>query len=137
MLTRKGLSMDKYTFLCSCSNEDSTDGDIQDMGHNLAQEVKNKIAELPQVARISFIGHSLGGLIIRAALGDLVEVRGKMFTYMSLSSPHLGYMQNKSQMVEAGLWLLKKVNKSIVLQQLTMEDSKDITGTYLYRLSCA
>lgn len=136
MFIRKNLAIDKYEFLCSCANEDSTENDIAEMGVNLANEVKYKIQELKNIQRISFIGHSLGGLIIRAALPNLVELRLKMFTYMSLSSPHLGYMQNNSQMVEAGLWLLKQLKKSKSLQQLTMEDSSDIENTYLYRLSC-
>ena len=43
---------------------------------------------------MSFIGHSIGGLIIRAALPHLAEYAPKFFTYISLGSPHLGYMYN-------------------------------------------
>lgn len=32
-------------FLCSVSNEENTEGDIADMGKNLAREVKNFILE--------------------------------------------------------------------------------------------
>lgn len=32
-------------FLCSSINEDATEGDIQEMGKNLAQEVRNYINE--------------------------------------------------------------------------------------------
>lgn len=58
-------------FLSSVENENKTEGCIDEMGKRLAEEVKNKLNDiqlLKTVARISFIGHSLGGIIIRAAL---------------------------------------------------------------------
>jgi len=58
-------------FLSSTSNEEQTEGDIFEMGERLANEVKQYIQSFCPVsclARISFIGHSLGGLIIRASL---------------------------------------------------------------------
>ena len=44
------------------------------------------------VARLSFIGHSLGGIIVRAALTHplLRQHRAKFHTFCSLGSPHLG-----------------------------------------------
>lgn len=54
----------------------------------------------------------MGGIIIRAALIHLSEFREKMHLYMSLSSPHLGYMYNANKIIEAGLWILKRVRKS-------------------------
>jgi len=45
------------------------------MGERLAKEVKNYIAEwCPDLlTKLSFIGHSLGGVIIRSALPHLQE----------------------------------------------------------------
>jgi pimeloyl-ACP methyl ester carboxylesterase len=63
-------------FLCACSNEDRTDDDIMVMGQRLANEVKGYINEwVPEkgLGRLSFVGHSMGGLIIRAALPYLEE----------------------------------------------------------------
>ena len=48
------------------------------MGVNLAKEVKGFLKECGQVNRISFIGHSLGGLIIRACLPELDKFAKKM-----------------------------------------------------------
>ena len=83
--------------LLSTSNENKTDGDIMEMGQRLATEVKfyvhNQCADV-NLNKVSFIGHSLGGLIIRAALPYLAEFSDKFFTYISLSSPHLGYIYN-------------------------------------------
>jgi len=62
--------------LLSISNEDNTDGDIMEMGERLASEVKKFIDSTftdAEISKISFIGHSLGGLIIRAALPHLSQ----------------------------------------------------------------
>jgi len=86
-------------FLCSSQNEDQTEGDIFDMGKNLANEVTMFINDWCPgscLGRISFVGHSLGGLIIRAALPYLEEFSSKMFTIMTFSSPHLGYIFSNS-----------------------------------------
>lgn len=64
------------------------------------------------MGKISFIAHSLGGLIVRAALPYLEEHADKMYNYFTLSSPHLGYMYNSSKIVDAGMWLLKTWRKS-------------------------
>ena len=101
-------------FLSSSSNEDQTEGDIMEMGERLANEVRQYIQSFCPVsclARISFIGHSLGGIIIRAALPHLEEFKDKFYTYMSLSSPHLGYMYNSSKLFDAGMWFFKKWRK--------------------------
>jgi triacylglycerol esterase/lipase EstA (alpha/beta hydrolase family) len=102
-------------FLSSSSNEDQTEGDIFEMGQRLANEVKTYIQQYCPascLARVSFIGHSLGGLIIRASLPHLEEYSDKFYSYMSLSSPHIGYMYNSSKLFDAGMWVLKKWRKS-------------------------
>lgn len=61
-------------FLCSSANEDNTEGNIVDMGVKLANEIINFVNEnCPEntLGRLSLIGHSLGGLIIRSALPKL------------------------------------------------------------------
>lgn len=57
---------------------------------------------MAKFVRVSFIGHSLGGLIIRAALPYLKEYQDCFFTYMSLSTPHLGLVYGNSSLVDAG-----------------------------------
>jgi alpha-beta hydrolase superfamily lysophospholipase len=110
------------------------------MGERLANEVKQYIQSfcpLSCLARVSFVGHSLGGLIIRAALPFLEgDLKDKFYTYMSLSSPHMGYMYNSNKLFDAGMWFLKKWRKSKCLIQLSMSDSKNIEETALYKLSC-
>lgn len=125
-------------FLCSNSNEESTEGDIGEMGVRLAQEVMNFISEWcpnRSLGRLSFIGHSMGGLIIRAALPYLEQFSSKMHMYMSLSSPHLGYMYNSSKIIDAGMWFLKKWRKSKCLQQLSTSEHQNLRSCFLYELS--
>ena len=104
----------------------------------MANEVKNYIQQFCPItclARISFIGHSLGGVIIRAALPHLEEYKEKFYTYISLSSPHMGYMYNNNTMFNAGFWFLKQWRKSKSLAQLSMSDATNIEDTCIYKLS--
>lgn len=57
------------------------------------------------------MGHSLGGVIIRAALPYLTEFSTKMHSFITFSSPHLGYMYNNSKIIDAGL-LISLKNKN-------------------------
>lgn len=125
-------------FLSSTCNENESDGNIEDQGMKLANEVTNYIEnyfELDEIKRISFIGHSLGGVIIRAAMQFLEELRDKFYTFMTLSSPHLGYLYSPKFLISAGMWVLKKWKKSDSLKELTLSDSSDVEESYIYRLS--
>ena len=109
-----------------------------EMGERLSTEVKQYIISFCPVScinRISFIGHSLGGLIIRAALPHLEEFKSKFYTYMSLGSPHLGYMYNSNKLIDAGMWFLKKWRNSKCLNQLSLTDHKQVEDTCLFKLT--
>jgi len=99
-----------HFFLMSSANEEFTTGSISEMGSRLASEVTTFLREEcsdHEVGRISFIGHSLGGLIIRSCLPHLSEYYPLMHTYVSLSSPHLGYTSKESKIVRMAMWLYK------------------------------
>lgn len=135
------LAHPEAVFLASSANEDMTEGDIFEMGERLANEVKQYIeafCPMSYLSRVSFIGHSLGGVIIRAALPHLIDdLKDKFYTFLSLSSPHMGYMYNSNKLFDAGMWFLKKWRKSKCLVQLSMSDSKNIEETALFKLSSA
>ena len=82
-----------------------TQSKIQTLGVNLANEVVEIITQNfdGDIERLSFIGHSLGGLIIRAALPLLKQYKSKMYTYLSLGTPHLGCIANTSFLVKTGM----------------------------------
>jgi pimeloyl-ACP methyl ester carboxylesterase len=125
-------------FLTSSANECRTDGHIGEMGISLATEVLTFIEQtcpLSSIGRVSFIGHSLGGLIIRAALPSLEILSSRLHAYITQSTPHLGYLNNSSRLVSMGLWVLKKWRKSICLKQLSLTDSQYPVQSFLYELS--
>jgi hypothetical protein len=135
------LMFPEVMFLMSSANEDHTEGDIGQMGARLAQEINTHISQYcpgNSLGKISFIAHSLGGLISRAALPYLKEHRLKMCNFITLSSPHLGYMYNTSTIIDAGMWFLKTWKKSLCLKQLSMTDNDqpgNLQSSFLHRLS--
>ena len=132
------LAYPHCSFLESTYNETKTEGDIRDMGSRLSKELISYLSErFPEKPpTISFIGHSLGGLIIRAALPLLECLSDRMHLLMTLSTPHLGFMYS-SKLLDAGMWLLKRVKKFQCLKQLCLEDYPRVEGTCVYLLSKA
>ena len=125
-------------FLLSRANEgEDTKHDIMELGRRLANEVERYIKDYyaNDLGRLSFVGFSLGGVVVRAALCYLEEYKEKMFTLITLSSPHLGLMYSSSVLVDAGVWFLRKFTNTPSLTQLSMKDSSVIQGTCLYQLS--
>lgn len=55
-------------------------------------------------SKISFVGHSLGNIIIRAAIArpQVKHLLPKLHTFLSLSGPHLGTLYNSSGLVNMG-----------------------------------
>lgn len=72
---------------------------------------------------------------MRAALPHLSDYSSKFYGFVSLACPHLGYMNAKSNIVSAGLWILKKWKRSISMSQLKCDDAKNLNDCALYKLS--
>ena len=79
----------KIEFLMSEVNEDKTSGDFREMGERLAQEVitfvKKKMDKASRHGnlsdiKISFVGHSIGNVIIRTALAGNTSSLCAMFS---------------------------------------------------------
>ncbi len=75
------------------------------MGERLAQEVEHQIEAAGKNYKVCMIGHSMGGLIIRAALPRLKKFKDRFHSLITFSSPHLGYSYSSSKIVDTGLWL--------------------------------
>lgn len=74
-------------------NEDKTYGDFREMGQRLAEEVisfvKRKMDKASRSGNLrdimlSFVGHSIGNIIIRAALAGVYTIAGRMLFCTSL-----------------------------------------------------
>ncbi|XP_064204299.1 protein FAM135B [Anguilla rostrata] len=133
-----GLPGSRLDFLMSERNQTDTFADFDTMTDRLLDEIIQHIQLYNlTIGRISFIGHSLGNVIIRSVL-TRPRFRCylcKLHTFLSLSGPHLGTLYNNSTLVSTGLWLMQKLKKSGSLLQLTFRDHPDPRKTFLYLLS--
>ncbi|XP_031501614.1 lipid droplet phospholipase 1 isoform X2 [Nymphaea colorata] len=112
---------DKVVVHCSQRNVSKLTLDGVDvMGERLAEEVKEVVEQMPKVRKISFIAHSVGGLVARYAIGRLYEppqseeenedvsangaqgrsLRGTICgleaaNFITVATPHLGSRGNK------------------------------------------
>ncbi|XP_076886998.1 uncharacterized protein LOC143537009 [Bidens hawaiensis] len=136
----------KVEFLMSEVNEDKTSEDFRDMGLRLAKEViafvKKKMDKASRSGtlknvKLSFVGHSIGNVIIRTALAESImePYHRYLHTYVSVSGPHLGYLYSSNSLFNSGLWLLKKLKNTRCIHQLTFTDDIDIENTFFYNLS--
>ncbi|CAA0826641.1 Putative serine esterase family protein [Striga hermonthica] len=135
----------KVEFLMSEANEDKTSGDFREMGERLALEVvsfiKKKMDKASRTGilttiKLSFVGHSIGNIILRTALTDSImePYLRYLHTYISVSGPHLGYLYSSNSLFNGGLWLLKKLKGTQCIHQLTFTDDPDLQNTFLYKL---
>ncbi|XP_051133330.1 uncharacterized protein LOC127252978 isoform X2 [Andrographis paniculata] len=136
----------KTEFLMSEVNEEKTSGDFREMGQRLAQEVVSFVKKKMDKAsrsgvlrtiRLSFVGHSIGNIILRTALTDtaMIPYLRYLYTYLSVSGPHLGYLYSSNSLFNGGLWVLKKFRGTQCIHQLTFTDDSDLQNTFLYKLS--
>lgn len=141
MNTLKGALLDyepRVQTLSPDCNVDRTDEDIGVQGERLADEVMTYLSKStlgPKIERISFIGHSMGGLVIRASLPFFFEFRPRLHTLMTFNTPHLGFVEQSSAFIDTGLWLANIFQASTSLKQVSMQDSPDLQEQFLYRLS--
>lgn len=144
----------------SCVNEfTSTYHGIDTCGERLAQEIRDLVEiKHPTVRRISVIGHSMGGLIARYALGVLFDHRTGLVAgcqpshFMALVTPHLGCQSTHGPaQVPLISWSsrlpgLQRVTSSIAIpvssglfgrsgQQFFLRDRDGASPPLLYRLA--
>lgn len=110
---------------CASSNEGSSKDKIETMGQRLAVEIKNFVNSLPGRVSISFICHSMGGLVVRAALPYLSFYKNCMQSLVSVCSPHTGYVFHTSMLVKTGLWVMNKMQSSDCLKEMCCEDTPE------------
>uniref|UniRef100_A0A6P7G7V1 Protein FAM135A-like isoform X1 n=3 Tax=Diabrotica virgifera virgifera TaxID=50390 RepID=A0A6P7G7V1_DIAVI len=133
-----GLPGAYLDFLMSERNQGDTFSDFDTMTDRLISEILHYLDTCSiRPTRISFVGHSLGNIIIRSALTrpQMKFLLPRLHTFLSLSGPHLGTLYNSSGLVNMGMWFMQKWKKSGSLLQLCLKDSVDPRQSFLYRLS--
>lgn len=114
---------------------------IVGMGKILAKEIKTELQRLEHMGclgKISMVGHSLGGIIIRSALKYItktLEYKERLEVFMSLGTPHCGYVHSNSKLLSTGMWLVEKLTKNSIISQIRLSDAAAIKETALYKLS--
>jgi hypothetical protein len=109
---------------------------IESCGSRLRDYVKEQRAAHPRATSISFIGHSLGGLMIRHCIGllhdenffgdDRSKLQMQPGLYISIASPHLGVRSVDPLRQALARWAIRQTGAALLL-----EDS----GRLLLRMS--
>ncbi|KAJ3179763.1 hypothetical protein HDU85_004764 [Gaertneriomyces sp. JEL0708] len=132
------MSANDIVFLNSNSNEDDTFEDIEVLANNLAKEVLDFVRERDlQVERMSFVCHSLGGLIARCAIEkhEMQQFRPYFHTFTTFGTPHLSGARSSNFFLRAFASLYQCIERSKCLDQLHLRDSRDPRQCLLYKLA--
>lgn len=92
-------------------NQGDTFSDFETMTDRLVGEILYHIESYGiNPSRISFVAHSLGTIIVRSALSrpQMRPLLPRLYTFLSLSGPHLGTLYNSSGLVNMGKLLNMK-----------------------------
>lgn len=145
---------DKVFVHCSERNVSSSTLDGVDvMGERLAEEVLEVIKEKPSICKISFVAHSIGGLVARYAIGKLYQPSNggnlenlpangseesskatigglEAMNFIAVASPHLGSRGNKQVPFLFGVPAIEKF-ASLVIHWIFRR-----TGKHLFLTDC-
>jgi Putative serine esterase (DUF676) len=109
------------------SLRDETNSSIELQGKLLAEEVVVHVNRYKlQVAKLSFLAHSLGGVVVRAALAEPVfrGLLSRLHTFLSLASPHVGVRHTSNTLIGPAMWLYQKWTGSQAVSQLRLLDGE-------------
>jgi Putative serine esterase (DUF676) len=112
-----GLPGAHLEFLMSERNQGDTFSCFDTMTDRLVAEILYHIESYAlNPAKISFVAHSLGTIIVRSALSrpQMRPLLPRLHTFLSLSGPHLGTLYNSSGLVNMGEWRVRTVFKKTV-----------------------
>lgn len=84
-----------------CNSSKLTFDGVDLMGERLAREVLDVVEHWPEVHKISFVAHSLGGLVARYAIGRLYDLSPKMETLgLSAKGSNGEHLNDSTQYLE-------------------------------------
>ena len=112
------------------------------LAKQVAEEILVNLKSIEQqskgqsIQRISFIAHSIGGLVFRLAITEssLSSYQSYFHLFLSLNVPHLGLMF-ANLTTEVGARLIQKFTESIQMSELLLRDHKDLRQTTIYKLA--
>ena len=76
----------------------------------------------------------MGGLILRIA-SNRIKLKDRLYGYVSLGTPHLGYLQGLKLHIRAGLSLFSSVSHNPCLNELSGKDSLDLHESAIFKMS--
>ena len=103
-----------------------------------SKEIRKHISEIKndyEIEKITLIGYSMGGLVLRAALPYLSCYAEYFENFISIATPNLGYLNINNGLLTSGIWLVDMFAGSKILSEISLKDSKNIEDCYLYKLS--
>ncbi|KAH6563102.1 hypothetical protein BASA50_004608 [Batrachochytrium salamandrivorans] len=139
LLIQLGIPLSYFRFLNSSSYEDDTFEDINFMANLLTEEVVAYIRSIQDqtVYTISFICHSLGGIIARCALRNPLfqPYYGRFNAFVTLAAPHFSLSRNQNAILSSMMGIYQAISRSRCINQLNMLDHPDARQTLLYQLA--
>ena len=118
--------------------QDESKKEILKLGRVISREIKqviNKIEINSEIQSISMIGYSMGGLVFRAALPFLEDFKDYFNGFMTIATPHLGYMNTVSNILTAGMWVVGKFTSNNSVNEINLGDKTKISEGTIHRLS--
>ena len=127
----------RFEFLMAQSNQSDTFCDFNRMTDRLVEEILEFVNDMPTPpSKVSFVGHSLGNIIIRSLVTrpELAGLQPKLHLFLSICGPHLG-TRYQNGIVSMGMWAVRKWYNSKSLLQLSLKDAPNARDSFLYHLS--
>ena len=128
-------------YLMSRSNVDYQYDGFEELGARLAEEVasylENVHGEHLESLRLSFVAHSIGCIVVRAALlkPPLQQFRPRLSTFVSLCGPHLGLARANNALLTSGMRILQHMKQAKWIAQALLEDTDAPEQGFLHRLA--
>ncbi len=127
----------RFDFLMAQSNHSDTFCDFNAMTDKLLEEIVRYVNDMSTPpTKVSFIGHSLGSIVIRSLVTrpEFAFLQSKLHLFVSICSPHLG-TRLQTGIVSLGMWAIRRWYNSTSLLQLSLKDAHNPRDSFLYHLS--
>ncbi|AFZ81489.1 serine esterase family member protein [Theileria equi strain WA] len=114
---------------------------IEILAERLSQEIEDNLRsqDSSSIKKISFVTHSLGGILVRSALKYMAPYLDKLHAFITISTPHIGYpVGHRQELFPTCMSLYASIKKAKCLNEMLMKGtshSKEYRDSLLYKLS--